>query len=108
MEDVQNHCDDRGIPIERVGITDLRYPIVVLDQAQKEQKTIARITVSVELPHHFQGTHMSRFIEVLERHRGEVTMHTIPEILQDLRSSWRLNAPRLRSPSPTLWSVSPR
>jgi GTP cyclohydrolase IB len=85
MIDVQNQLDDRMISIERVGITDLRYPIVVLDRAQVRQETVARITISVELPHHFKGTHMSRFIEVLEKHRGEVTMRTIPDILRDLK-----------------------
>jgi GTP cyclohydrolase I len=83
--DVQNQFDDRKISIERVGITDLRYPVVVLDRAQVKQETVARITISVELPHHFKGTHMSRFIEVLEMHRGEVTMRTIPDILRDLK-----------------------
>jgi GTP cyclohydrolase I len=83
--DVQKQLDDRKIPIDRVGITDLRYPVVVLDRAQVKQQTVARVTVSVELPHHFKGTHMSRFIEVLEKHRGEVTMRTIPEILRDLK-----------------------
>src|SRR5262245_19702472 len=85
MIDIQSQLDHRKIPTERVGITDLRYPVVVLDRAQVKQETVARITVSVELPHHFKGTHMSRFIEVLEQHRGEVTMRTIPDILRDLK-----------------------
>jgi GTP cyclohydrolase I len=85
--DVQNQLDERKISIDRVGITDLRYPVVVLDRAQVRQETVARITISVELPHHFKGTHMSRFIEVLEKHRGEVTMRTIPNILRHLKES---------------------
>ncbi len=86
LVDVQNHADDRRVPIDRVGVTNLRYPIAVLDRANQRQQTVARISMSVNLPHHFKGTHMSRFVEVLNEHRGEVTMFTIPAILGDLRS----------------------
>jgi GTP cyclohydrolase I len=90
MEDVQNHRDERRIAIDKVGVSDLRYPIVVLDRRNTQQHTIAVLSMSVNLPHEFKGTHMSRFIEVLNHHRGEVTMHTVPSILRDLRE--RLNA----------------
>jgi GTP cyclohydrolase I len=90
MEDVQSRPDDRRVPIDQVGVCDLRYPITVLDRRQETQQTVARLTMSVSLPHHFKGTHMSRFIEVLNRHRGEVTMRTLPEMLRDLRK--RLHA----------------
>jgi GTP cyclohydrolase I len=85
MEDVQNRNDERQVPIDQVGVCDLRYPITVLDRNHEKQQTIARLTLSVSLPHHFKGTHMSRFIEVLDRHRGEITMRTVPAILADLR-----------------------
>ena len=85
MEDVQNRNDERQVPIDQVGVCDLRYPISVLDRNHEKQHTIARLTLSVSLPHHFKGTHMSRFIEVLNQHRGEVTMRTVPAILTDLR-----------------------
>jgi GTP cyclohydrolase I len=85
VEDVQNHSEERGIPLDQAGVTDLRYPIIVLDREHEEQQTIARLTMSVSLPHHFKGTHMSRFIEVLNEHLGEVTMRTLPSILRDLR-----------------------
>lgn len=85
MEDVQGRGDSRGIPINQAGVSDLSYPIVVLDRARDRQQTIAKITMSVGLPHDFKGTHMSRFIEVLEEHRGEITMRTMPEILEALR-----------------------
>ncbi|HEV7373531.1 MAG TPA: GTP cyclohydrolase FolE2 [Pyrinomonadaceae bacterium] len=85
MDDVQNRQDDRRIPIDKVGVSDLRYPIVVLDRQQGKQETVARLSMSVSLPHHFKGTHMSRFIEVLNEHRGEVTMRTLPDILRELR-----------------------
>lgn len=94
MEDVQGRPDDRNLPIQRVGITNLRYPIVVLDRARSRQETVASFTLSVNLPHQFKGTHMSRFIEVLDEHRGEVTMTTVPVILSDLRD--RLHAESAR------------
>ena len=94
MEDVQSRPDNRNLPIQRVGVTNLRYPIVVLDRARSRQETVASFTLSVSLPHQFKGAHMSRFIEVLHDHRGEITMDTVPVILSDLRS--RLHAESAR------------
>src|SRR5262250_1271778 len=85
MEDVQNRPDSRCVPINEVGVSELRYPIVVLDRAQGRQHTVARIAMSVNLPHHFKGTHMSRFIEILNGHRGEITVRTLPAILAELK-----------------------
>lgn len=87
LTDVQNTIDHRGLGIDQVGVCDLRYPISVLDRKKKKQETIATVSLSVNLPHHFKGTHMSRFIKVLNRHRGEVTMRTIPAILSDLKKN---------------------
>src|SRR5262245_61266111 len=94
MEDVQSHIDERGIPLDQVGVTDLRYPIVVLDREHEKQHTTALLTMAVDLPHQFKGTHMSRFVEVLNEHRGEVTMRTLPVLLRDLKR--RLNAESAR------------
>jgi GTP cyclohydrolase I len=94
MEDVQGRSDERGIAIKQAGVSDLLYPITVLDRAHEKQQTIARLSMSVGLPHHFKGTHMSRFLEVLEAHRGEVTMRTLPAILEVLRR--RLDAETAR------------
>lgn len=85
MDDVQSRLDERGIAIDRAGVSGLRYPIVVFDQKDGRQETIAQLSMSVSLPHHFKGTHMSRFIEVLNSHRGEVTMRTLPQILRELK-----------------------
>lgn len=84
MIDMQNQPDDRQIAIDQVGVSDLRYPITVLDRQAVTQHTVATIAMSVGLPHHFKGTHMSRFIEVLNEHRGEVTLRTLPALLRDL------------------------
>jgi GTP cyclohydrolase I len=90
IEDVHARPDTRCIAIDQVGVRDLCYPIVVLDRAKGRQHTVATVSMAVSLPHHFKGTHMSRFIEVLNEHRGEVTLHTLPALLADLRT--RLDA----------------
>ena len=90
MEDVQNRPDARGIPINRVGVRDLRYPIRVLDRANEKQATVATVRMSVNLPHEFKGTHMSRFVEILNEHHGDMTMWILPDILHKLRE--RLDA----------------
>ena len=86
MHDVQSQSDERRIPIDKVGVNDLRYPITVLDRDHEIQHTVASLTLSVSLPHHFKGTHMSRFIEILNEHRGEVTMRTLPKILHAMKN----------------------
>jgi GTP cyclohydrolase I len=90
LEDVQSSRGHHEIPIDKVGVSELHYPIVVLDREQGRQETTARLSMSVSLPHHFKGTHMSRFIEVLNEHRGEITMRTLPAVLHELKD--RLDA----------------
>jgi GTP cyclohydrolase IB len=90
LPDIQATPDTRGLAIDQVGISDLRYPIQVLDRDGKPFPTVAKISMSVHLPHHFKGTHMSRFLEILSMHEGEVTMRTLPAILHDLKQ--RLDA----------------
>ncbi len=87
-DDLPDHAaeyDARGLPIDRVGITDLRYPVQVLDRAHGMQATVATLSLYVGLPHHFKGTHMSRFIEILNEVRGELTFRTMPGILDAVR-----------------------
>ena len=95
LHDIQSLPDRRKIALDQVGVTDLRYPIKVYDRDRKEQQTVAQITMSVNLPHHFKGTHMSRFIEVVERHQGLVTMKTLPGILRQLKSSLEAESARM-------------
>src|SRR6058998_2929022 len=90
LADMQKTADFRGIEIDQVGVCDLSYPIVVLDRENQRQSAAAKISMSVNLPHHFKGTHMSRFLEVLAHHQGEMTMRTLPEILHELKQ--RLDA----------------
>lgn len=85
MIDIQNERDHREIAINKVGVRDIRFPITVLDRENREQQTVATISMSVDLAHTFKGTHMSRFIEVLNAHAGVFTMHTLPSLLDELR-----------------------
>jgi GTP cyclohydrolase I len=86
LPDIQKTRDRRGVPIDKVGICDLSFPITVLDRQNQKQQTVANISMSVSLPHHFKGTHMSRFLEILSRHQGEITMRTLPAVLHDLKA----------------------
>lgn len=94
---VQTYEDDRNIPIDQVGVSDLCYPITVMDPQAKggKQETVANLTMTVSLPHHFKGTHMSRFIEVINEHRGEVTMNTLPDILHALKAQLEAESARV-------------
>ena len=94
LPDVQSRQDPRGIGIDLVGVRDVRYPITVLDRAGGLRETVGVLSLSVSLPHDVKGTHMSRFIEILHENRGEITMRTLPRLLELLRS--RLNAERAR------------
>ncbi len=90
IKDIQSQPDFRKIAIDKVGVKDISYPIVVLDKKNKFQHTIASVNMYVDLPHHFKGTHMSRFIEILNEHRGEITVKNFPDILAKMKK--RFNA----------------
>lgn len=67
IPDVQGSLDRRHIAIDQVGIKNIRHPIRVRDKAEGIQHTIATFNMYVGLPHNFKGTHMSRFVEILNR-----------------------------------------
>ena len=90
LADVQAHPDDRRVPISRVGVQNIRFPISVRDRRKSAQHTVGTIDMSVALPHHFKGTHMSRFMEILNSHDGEISVEALPTILQTMRE--RLDA----------------
>jgi GTP cyclohydrolase I len=90
IADVQNHVSTHTIDIDKVGVKNISYPIVVLDKYNGTQHTVARINVYVNLPHRHKGTHMSRFIEILSEHRLDVSLKKIGPILEETRR--RLNA----------------
>ncbi|MGM0601547.1 MAG: GTP cyclohydrolase FolE2 [Candidatus Rifleibacteriota bacterium] len=86
MIDVQSQRDERNIPIDKVGVKGLKYPISVLDRAAEIQHTVGEINMSVNLPHHSRGTHMSRFVEVLNEHHRELDIDKVGLILQKLKA----------------------
>jgi len=90
MPDVQASCDRRHIAIDKVGVKDVTYPIVLQTPEGGEQHTIANIDMYVSLPHNQKGTHMSRFLEVLNENSEGVTPARIPEITRKIRD--RLDA----------------
>lgn len=81
LPDVQSEKDHRQIPIDKVGVNGLRYPVTVLDRDNRKQETVAAINMYVDLPKHFRGTHMSRFIEILNARRGLITMLNLDGML---------------------------
>lgn len=92
MIDTQNQPDSRNIPVDQVGVSGIKYPIRVKDRSSGFQETVALVDMSVELLPEFKGTHMSRFVEILNKYRGEVTMANIPDILKEMRK--KLESPR--------------
>jgi GTP cyclohydrolase I len=85
MIDIQNLKDERNIDIKKVGVKGLKYPITVLDRAHGTQPVNATINMYVNLLHRFKGTHMSRFVEVLNEIREQVNIRTFHSILEKIR-----------------------
>jgi GTP cyclohydrolase IB len=90
MKDIQSQRDYRNIPINKVGIKNIHYPITVLDRRNTVQNTVATINMYVDLPHKYKGTHMSRFVELLHLFRPEVSLKNIAAILNQMKK--HLNA----------------
>lgn len=82
--DTQNEPDYRQIAIDRVGVKSLRFPMQIRDQARVVQHTVATAALTVDLPHHFKGTHMSRFVEVLNEFGPELQVDRIEALLRAL------------------------
>jgi len=86
LHDMQSHRDDRELSIDKVGVRGLRFPIQVRDRTRKVQDTVATIGMFVDLPKEFKGTHMSRFVEVLNAHGNIIHVENITDILSSLQS----------------------
>jgi len=90
MKDIQNHADDRNIDIDQVGVKGIRYPITVLDKNMGKQQTVGTINMYVNLPRQYKGTHMSRFVEILNEHSKRISLQNFSDILREMKK--RLNA----------------
>jgi GTP cyclohydrolase I len=85
MADVQQQFDHRNLDIDKVGVKDIRYPVTVMDRARGAQQTVAAVNMYVDLPHRYKGTHMSRFIELLNRHSHDINLRNLRSLLEDMK-----------------------
>jgi GTP cyclohydrolase IB len=92
LPDTQNQIDVREIPINRVGVKNLKYPIALKDKEKEVQHTIATIAMTVDLPMHFKGTHMSRFVEILQNKQREIHIDSIYNILEEMQKKLHATA----------------
>ena len=83
IPDIQASEDTRRIAIDRVGIKDIRHPVVVRDRSGGEQHTVAKFNMYVGLPHNFKGTHMSRFVEILNQHEYEISVESFMRMVKE-------------------------
>ena len=84
IEDVQNTPDVRHLAIDKVGIKSIRHPVTVKDKSSGVQHTIAMFNMYVHLPHNFKGTHMSRFVEILNMNEREISIENFETILREM------------------------
>ena len=84
IPDVQSSADTRHLAIDRVGIKGIRHPVKVKDKSVGVQHTIATFNMYVHLPHNFKGTHMSRFVEILNHHEREISVESFEQILGEM------------------------
>ena len=84
MPDVQNYADSRQIAIDKVGIKSIRHPIRIADKSGGAQHTIANFNMYVYLPHNFKGTHMSRFVEILNANEREISIENFEGMLRQM------------------------
>ena len=85
LEDVQAQADSRQLSIDKVGVKNIRHPILVRDRDRGQQHTIASVNMYVKLPHQFKGTHMSRFLEVLAEQDETLSVENLPAILRRIQ-----------------------
>ena len=87
LADVQGRADDRNLALNRVGVSDLRYPIRVLDRANREQMTVGTFSLTVGLPQEYRGAHLSRFVETLVAHHTSIGVSEMADMLAAVRES---------------------
>ncbi|AWI75137.1 GTP cyclohydrolase I FolE2 [Parazoarcus communis] len=84
IPDVQSSIDRREIAINKVGIKAIRHPIKVSDKSGGVQHTVATFNMYVGLPHNFKGTHMSRFVEILNSNEREISVESFEPMLREM------------------------
>lgn len=84
IEDVQGRADPRNLAINKVGICDIRHPVSITQRAGGHQSTVATFGMYVNLPHEFKGTHMSRFVQILNAHEHQITLESFKAMLGEM------------------------
>src|SRR5258706_1372097 len=89
IPDVQATPDSRKLAIDKVGVKAIRHPMRIMERGSTEhspriQHTVATFNMYVGLPHHFKGTHMSRFVEILEAQEREITVETFQQMVREM------------------------
>ena len=84
LPDTQGLADTRNMPINKVGIKDILHPMVIKQRSGKEQSTIANFNMYVNLPHDVKGTHMSRFVHILNNHEEHITVDTFKKMIDEM------------------------
>lgn len=87
MIDVQSQSDSRNIEINKVGVKNLQYPLIVLDKKKQIQHTVASISMYADLAYNLKGTHMSRFVKIISQYNADFSMENFLNMLMELRSS---------------------
>jgi len=83
LQDTQNKVDVRSIPINRVGIKDIKYPFQISDKNGEIQTTVGTFIMSVGLPHDVKGTHMSRFVKILEDQKDFISIENFEQLVKN-------------------------
>lgn len=104
LTDKQSERDHRQLRIDKVGVRGLRFPIQVRDKAHAVQNTVATIGLFVDLPKEFKGTHMSRFVEVLNAHGEVIHVENIRDILSELQEKLKAATSHLEMEFPYFMS----
>lgn len=84
IPDIQGLADTRNLPINKVGIKDILHPIIIKQRSGNEQSTIAKFNMYVNLPHDFKGTHMSRFVQILNQHEEQITVDSFKKMMEEM------------------------
>lgn len=100
MADVQSAADRRNVAIDKVGVKSVRYPITLRQPDGGQQHTVATINLYVSLPKHKKGTHMSRFLEILNHHHRSITPSQIIPILHEIRTKLLADAAHIEMQFP--------
>lgn len=94
LPDVQSSTDPRNIPIEYVGVRGVQLPVCV-KSANGMQHSVATIGMYVTLPAQQKGTHMSRFLGLLQQHTEPLSAESLPALMQEMLKTLHAPAGRI-------------